>query len=170
MSRSKGVHGTPVNFVGPAGAFVGSREGFTPGVASGLDGTTTLRQYKGDQSQQLNPRSGTPLQDRAGNPDEFMRTASSGRYGVSPGAGGVEMNSAVANGNGVLFDGVSEIRDYLPRPTAALDSPVPDGKQMPNTNSSDTLNALRNGSGKDYSGSKEIPDQIVSVGGVMSRD
>jgi hypothetical protein len=126
MSKSKGIHGTPYNFVGPAGALVGNREGFTPGIPKGYQGGagTVLDQFEGDQSAQPNPRSGTPYQDRDGNPDESMRTAFAGRYGVSPGAGGVDMNDPKANGNGVLFDGMSRANALDAGGPATTDSPV----------------------------------------------
>lgn len=143
--KQSSVRGTPVTFRGPNGD--PGYGGMTPGSYG----------------------SGTPVNSTHGNADNSMRQVSSGMYGMvdTPAAGNQADHNN--NGNGVLFNGVSEGRDYLASPAAAMDSPVPDGKQMPNTNLADSLNALRNGSGKDYSGSKQIPDQIVSAGGVLSR-
>ncbi len=169
MSKSKGIVGTPVNFIGPAGAALGNAEGRTPGVPAGYSGTVN-RQFEGDQSQQLNPRSGTPLQDRDSNPDQYMRIASSGRYGVSPGAGGVDMNNPNSNGNGVAFDKINRAKDYTPYNAPAMDSPVRDGKQMPLPDASIKTNAIRNGVGESFAANEATPDQLVKVGGVMSRD
>lgn len=143
--KSSSVRGTPVTFLGPNGD--PGYGGMTPGSYG----------------------SGTPLNSVKGNPDNAMRQVSNGKYGMvdTPAAG--NQADHTNNGNGVLFNGVSEGRDYLATQAGAMDSPVPAGAQMPNTNSADTLNALRNGSGKDYSGSKQIPDQILAAGGVLSR-
>lgn len=125
MSKSKGTFGTPVNHIGPTGAAVGSSQGRTPGVPAGMSGTTTKDQFRGSAiDTRPAPGSGTPYQDRDGNPDETSRTVSQGRYGVSPGAGGVDMNDPKANGTGVVFDGAKSSNGYMPNPGPALDSPV----------------------------------------------
>src|ERR1700687_603226 len=106
-TRPTTVRGTPINHVGPSAALVGGKEGYgASGSPPGYDGQTTKDQYRGtgfDTTQ----GPGTPYNTQQGNPDEAMRTASSGRYGVSPGAGGVDMNDPKANGDGVVFDHTS---------------------------------------------------------------
>ena len=167
------VRGTPVTFVGPKGAGVSKGEGFAAklvpdGYRRGAG--TVPDQFEGDQSQKIDPASGTAFRSQAGNPDKTLRVASSGRYGVSPGAGGVDMNDYRANGDGTILDGISEARDYTPWNAPAMDSPVPKGAQMPTPDGADRLNAIRNGVGDQYGDTDQIPDQLGrSPGGVMGR-
>lgn len=177
--KSTSVKGTPCNFHGPAGGSIqATGNGFNPSLRpAGYAGRagTVKDQFEGDQrgpdqvrAQSGLPPLGTPFQSQQGNPDETLITRSSGRYGVSPTAG-IDLNDSNANGNGVAFDHISEARDYTPWNQPAMDSPVPDGKQMPQPDSADQLNALRNGQGKDFGAREQIPDQLLKVGGVMSR-
>lgn len=132
--KNSSFRGTPVQSSGPNGSGYG---GMTPGSYG----------------------HGTPVNSKRGNPDNAKRLVSRDKYGMveTPAAGVQAMNTS--NGNGVLFDGVSEMNDYLPTPAASLDSPVPLGKQMPSTHSAD--------SGR--SGGKQIPDQILKLNGILSR-
>ena len=176
--KSTTVRGTPVNHYGPsAGGNTPGGEGFNPKAKpAGYAGRagTVMDQFEGDQRgadqvrvQSGLPPLGTPYQSQQGNPDETLHTRSSGRYGVST-VNGADLNDAKF-GNGVVFDGISEAKDYTPWNQPAMDSPVPDGKQMPQPDSADQLNALRNGQGKEFGAREQIPDQLLTVGGVMSR-
>jgi hypothetical protein len=130
MSKSKGTFGTPVNHVGPKGAFIGNAQGRTPGLPAGMSGSTVKDQYRGSGiDTRPAPNAGTRFNDAEGNPDEASRVVSQHRYGVSPGAGGVDMNDPAANGSGVVFDGAKSSNGYMPNPGPAMDSPV--GKAAP---------------------------------------
>jgi hypothetical protein len=164
--KSTTVRGTPVNYVGPKGAFVGNAEGRTPGVPANLDGTS-LKGYGAEQSgYRLDPRSGTPYQDSDGNPDEARRVAFQGRSGVSPGAGGVDMNDPAANGRGVILDRADDpAKGYQPPAAPMLDSPVP--SSHPNF---DARFIPREDAAHLGSGNESATEGLVKGGGVMSRD
>jgi len=169
MAKGTVVRGTPVNHIGPKSSATGDVQGYNPATLKGYSGTTTKDQFRGDQGQKVDPRSGTPYNSGPGNFDEFKRTPQDYRYGVSPGAGGQDYNSHTANGNGVVFDGVSRSRDLMPTPADVMESPVPSGAQRPDTDSAAKLNALRNGKGDAYPAEKTIPDALVGSGGTMDR-
>jgi hypothetical protein len=169
MAKGTVVRGTPVNHIGPGGSATGDPQGHNPATLKGYSGTTTSDQFRGDQSNRVDARSGTPANSQRGNPDETRNVRQAGRYGVSPGAGGQDYNSHTANGNGVVFDGVARSRDLMPPPAAAMDSPVSQGAQRPDTDSVAKLNALRNGKGDAYPAEKTIPDALVGTGGTMDR-
>jgi hypothetical protein len=78
----------------------------------------------------------------------MLPLASSGRYGVSPGAGGVDMNDPKANGDGVVFDHTSV--DYAsPKAAPPLDSPVPGKAPAFDTGKIVSVNEARLGKGVD---------------------
>ena len=168
--KSTTVRGTPTNHIGPTGAPVGNAEGRTPGVPADLSGTTVKDQFRGDGvgiDTRLPPGSGTPLVDREGNVDEARRVVSQGRYGVSPGAGGVDMNDPAANGSGVVFDGTNRVSDgYLPAGAATVDSPVP--ARAPRFDPKDILAENLAHLGKDQPETL-VDGNLVEAGGVMSR-
>jgi hypothetical protein len=140
MSKGTVVRGTPVNHISATNG-----QGFNNAtMPAKYAGTTTSSQYKGDQSQQPNPRSGTPAQSRSVN-DDVQRLVSDHRYGVSPGAGGQDYNSPSSNGNGTVFDGISRASGYTPRPAAAMDSPVSPDSPMFDTRTIRQENQARSG-------------------------
>jgi hypothetical protein len=175
MAKGTVVRGTPINSYGPNGGGVSANNGFNPQLPmlnQVMDGTVNP-QFRGDQTHKIDPRSGTPATHQTGNVDQASTLRFSGKYGVSPIAGGVDSNNPSSNGNGTILDHVSEARDYtpwLPIGQGVMDSPVALGAQMPAEDGSNQLNALRNGTGKTYSEKQQIPDELVKVGGVMSRD
>lgn len=156
--KKSSVFGTPVH---SNNANLG--QGFLPPGARPprTDGTTTLPQFKGDQSQQPNPRSGTPLQSGSVN-DDMQKSRPVDRNG------GNFLNDAEAL-NGVVFGGVARSRDLIPPPAAAMDSPVPANAQRPNTDSVAKINALKSGKGDAFPADKTIPDGLVGTGGTMDR-
>lgn len=164
MSKTKGTFGTPVNHVGPKGAFIGNAQGRTPGLPPGTSGKTVLDQYGGSGiDTRPAPNSGTPYQDRDGNADESRRVAFQGRYGVSPGAGGVDMNDPKANGSGVVFDGATRQNGYAARPAPGMDTPVSRDAPMFDGRTVEQENAAHLGTGNESG-----RDGLVSGGGVMS--
>jgi hypothetical protein len=153
MAKGTVVRGTPVNHIS-----ADNGQGFTSaGKPAGFQGTVN-GQFAGDQSQQPNPKSGTPLQSRSVN-DDLQKSHPVARNG------GNFLNDADAL-KGVVFGGVASSRDNIPTPADVMDSPVPAGAQRPDTDSQAKLNALRNGQGKDYNAEAAIPDHF---NGVMSR-
>lgn len=159
--------GTPVNFVGPKSAYIGSAEGRTPGVAPGYSGKTVADQYNGSG---IDTRpgypAGTPYQDKEGNPDEARRVASQHRYGVSPGGGGVDYNDPAANGSGVVFDGCTTANGNMPKsPGSYPDSPV--SKDAPWFEGRNIAEENRAHLGQ---GNTEAAEpSLVKIGGVMGR-
>lgn len=146
--KSSSVRGTPYRFVSADGG-----QGFNP--------TKTPESAAG----------GTPLNNAIVNDDD-QKTVSRDNHGVVIDTqAGVDMNNPESNGNGVLFNGVVEGKDYTPwgNENSVLDSPVPQGAQRPSQNSSNLVNAVHNGTGKDFAANQQIPDQILKVGGVISR-
>ena len=65
MKSRQVVRGTPINFVGPAGAFIGNREGFNKKmIPDGFRGgaTTVANQFEGDQNEHVPARGPTVQQ------------------------------------------------------------------------------------------------------------
>ena len=160
--KSSTVRGTPINKI--------DNPGFTASKPGGMNGTVNTH-FQGDQSQQPQAGSGTPYASRNGNPDQARRVAEGGspKGGVVLSENGINMNAPESNGNGVVLDGVTKEKDYTPWNEPAMDSPVPTGAQRPLESSMNIINAMVSGNGKDYSGSKVIPDNLMETGGVMSR-
>jgi hypothetical protein len=166
MAKTKGVvlGADHVNHVGPAGAFVGNREGFTPGTPQGTK-STVLPQFRGGGINTQPNEVGTPLQDVDGNPDEFSRTAEgTGRYGIVLGENGQDMNNPAANGSGVTFDGAKASNGYTTRPAPTLDSPVPTNAPRFNPGFVPTEDRAHLGSGNE-----SAADPDLRKGGVMGR-
>ena len=169
MSKSKGIVGTPINHIGPSGASVGNKEGFTPGVPAGYSGKTVADQYRGDgvgiDTRPL-PGSGTPYQDRDGNVDEFSRTAEgTGRYGIVLGENGQDMNNPASNGSGTIFDGATRANGFIPKPDKpTLDSPVPRTAPMFEPGFIPAEDRAHLGSGNESG-----VESLVGGGGVMSK-
>jgi hypothetical protein len=164
--KQSSIRGTPINRISDSGF----RSGGKPAGYSG----TVNKQFEGDQSgnRQEGISTGTPYESRHGNPGDARRTRSQGPYGEIDSNGQGNVNSPTSNGNGVLLDGISENRDYTPwgRDGAdVMDSPVPAGKQMPQPDSANALNALRNGEGAYWGAREQIDDQLLRINGVMSR-
>jgi hypothetical protein len=165
MSKIKGsvLGANHVNYVGPKGAFIGSAEGRTPGVPAGYEGTVG-NQYGRDVID-TSLRGGTPLNDRDGNVDEARRVVSQHRYGMSPVAGGIDLNDPAANGSGVVFDGAKASNGYMPNPGPTVDSPVPQNARYFDNRTVAQENKARLGQGDGG-----IPhDDVRKMGGVMSR-
>jgi hypothetical protein len=159
------VQGTPLNHVGPRQAFIGSDQGFTPGVPDDLRGTTVKDQFRDSGiDTRPDPRSGTPYNSRAGTPDEYRRTAEgTGRYGIVLGAGGIDHNNP--NANGVVLDGMK--KDLAsPKPAPLLDSPVPNA--APNVDSASTARVVRSRLGSNVAPAA-ARDNLLDLDGVMSR-
>jgi hypothetical protein len=171
MAKTKGIvlGADHVNHVGPSGAFVGNKEGFTPSTPAGYSGKTVADQYRGDgvgiDTRPL-PGSGTPYQDSDGNPNEFKRTAEgTGRYGIVLGENGQNMNDPASNGSGTIFDGAKRENGYMTRPAPTFDSPVP--QKAPRLDPSFIPTEVRGrlGGGNESA----AKDGLVAGGGVMSR-
>lgn len=165
---SKVVHGTPINHVGPAGAFIGGREGYSPGKPAGNERSTVNEAYASDnRGYAPNPNGGTPYNSELGNPDEACRVAQgTGRYGVVLSENGQDHNDPKANGKGTILDGANRYANgYMPKAAPMLDSPVPrnapvfDGSFIP------AEDAAHEGSGNE-AGAR---DDLIKVGGVLSR-
>jgi hypothetical protein len=121
MAKSKGVvlGAGHVNHVGPAGAIIGNREGYSPGTPQNTDSTVLPQYREGGINTAPNPR-GTPLQSQLGNPNEFSRVAEgTGRYGKVISENGQDHNDPASNGSGVIFDGTEHYERasrHRPRP------------------------------------------------------
>lgn len=171
--KSSTTRGTPINHYGPGGGGANRNEGYNPvEKPKGFSGTVN-KQFEGDQkgNRQEGIASGTPYESKHGNPDEFHRVRSHGpKGGVVLSENGMNMNDPRANGNGVIFDGVSQATGYRPGvQPQTMDSPVPEGGQRPIQNAPKVLNDLRSGEG-DYFGPGDGPkDSLLEQGGVMSR-
>jgi hypothetical protein len=172
MSKVKGVvlgegH---VNHVGPAGALIGNREGFTPGTPQGTK-STVLDQFRGSGINTAPNPVGTPLQDVDGNPDETRRVAEgTGRYGVVLSENGQDHNNFASNGDGVILDKMSkDYADAAHKPT--LDSPVPREAPLFETDNIIEENRahLGKGSGPTAPNDDMSRDDLMKIGGVMSR-
>lgn len=127
MSKSKGVvlGAQHVNRVGPGGAIIGNREGYgSPVGPAGYNGKTVGPDFNEPGIRTGPQGNGTPANHVRGNPDESRRVASQHRYGVSPGAGGVDMNDPAANGSGVVLDGGTRQNGMMANPAPPVDSPV----------------------------------------------
>ena len=156
MAKGTVIRGTPVNTIS-----ANNGQGFNAGAKPvGYSGTTTKDQFRGDQSNKIDPRSGTPYNSRSVNDD--IQPPS-----VKPRNGGNPFNDPESNGNGVVFSGVSQAHDYTPAPSNVMDSPVPARAQRPTPNGSIRLNEIRNGVGGDYGPTDSIPD---APNGVLARD
>jgi hypothetical protein len=162
MSKSKGVIGTPVNHVGPSGALIGNREGFTPGTPQGTK-STVLPQYRGGGINTQPNEVGTPLQDVDGNPDEFSRTAEgTGRYGKVISENGQDHADPASNGRGVMLDVGPLAGGSVPPVASTLDGPAGGPKFEPGSIISEDRAHL--GRGND-----SAVDGLVEGGGVMSK-
>jgi hypothetical protein len=175
MSKGRVVHGTPINSIksGGAGISAGKPAGFQTGaetVPDRFEGAQRgNRQVEADNGWPANSLGSTYNSD-AGNPGDASRTRLAAPYGVNKSGGGpIDMNDPKANGNGVVFDGVKQSRDYIATPSNVMDSPVPQGSQKPQDDASIKLNEIRNGVGKDYGADDVIEDQLLKGGGVLSR-
>jgi hypothetical protein len=157
-----------VNHLGPKDAFIGNAQGRTPGVPANLSGKTVLEQYGGSGiDTRPAPNASTPYQDREGNPDEARHVVSQHRYGVSRGAGGVDMNDPAANGSGVIFDGAKAQNGYMPSPASYSDSPVPTNAPWFEGRSVQEENKAHLGQGNENA----AQDNLMKIlDGVMSRD
>ena len=163
--KSSSVRGTPIRSIS-----ADNGQGFNsrpkPG---GLSGTVN-RQFEGDQkiNRQEGISTGTPYQSGSVNDDLPPKTTRS-KYGMvdTPAAG--DQAQHTSNGNGVLFNGVEQSNDYLPNLKDVMDSPVPEGAQMPQDDASLKLNEIRNGKGSYWGSDDAIQDSIVKAGGVISR-
>ena len=160
--KSRVVQGTPVTRI--------SRDN-----GQGFNGSTKPAGFAGTQSTQFMGDStgartgvaaGTPYNSAAKNDDKRPKTTHA-KMGIVLSENGINMSDPTANGDGVVFDGVSRNSDRLATPSDVMDSPVPMGAQRPAVDSVKQLNALRNGTGKDYAASQAIPDKFA---GVMSRE
>lgn len=175
MSKSKVVYGTPVNSIrsGASGINPGKPAGFNTGAQTVPD------IFEGDQrgNRQVEKENGWPANSLGstynsdpGNPGDASRTRLADRYGKNrSGAGPIDMNDPKANGNGVIFDGVSRARDYTATPSDVMDSPVPKGAQQPQDDASIKLNELRNGEGSYWGADDAIEDSLLKGGGTLSR-
>lgn len=165
--KSSTVRGTPVRFIGPAGSGVigGGHEGFRQGShLPGMSGTVN-RQFEGDQSSQPNARSGTPYQDREGNPDEFKRVASHGpKGGVVISENGLNHNDPASTGAGVILASQGPGHMNNPAGAPAMDSPVPAHAPQFQTEAMVAENRAHLGTGNEIA-----TGTLLEVGGVMSR-
>lgn len=165
MAKGATVRGTPYHFQGTGATRM---QGVAPSDArkpSEMSGVVN-RQFEGDQSRKVNPRSGTEYQSEVGNSDEFIREASHGpKGGVVLSENGINMNEPRSNGNGVILDGITRESAYSARAAGAMDSPVPKG--APSFAGADMVaeNRAHLGRGNERAAS----DVITEIGGVMSR-
>jgi hypothetical protein len=162
MAFKGSVHrGTPVNHIHSGGA------GIRPATPKGFDGTQP-KQFESEKSGYRDEHAtghGTAYGSVAGNPGD-ARVASQGRYGVSPGAGGVDMNNPAANGKGVVLDGANEYANgYRPRDEKLIDSPVPTDAPVFDPSFIGTEDRAHAGSGNEGT----ARDNLLEIGGVMSR-
>lgn len=164
--KSTSVRGTPVRSIS-----ADNGQGFlTPGARpKGMSGTVN-RQFEGDQSgnRQTGLNTGTPYQTRSVN-DDIQPNPNRMKYGVNNANGQGDMDSPTSNGNGVLFDGISEAADLVPSASAVTDSPVPTGAQKPAADATEVLANLRSGVGKQWGPSDGPGNNFQDMGGVMSR-
>lgn len=156
------VRGTPMRSIS-----ANNGQGFTSGgKPPGFQGTVNP-QYAGESA---TPGGGTPYNSASVNDDRPASSTTGKQMGsVIDTQTGTNMNEPESNGNGVVFDGVSRERDYMPSVASAMDSPVPSGAQRPTPNGSIKLNEIRNGEGAAYGANDSIPDSLIAGGGVMDR-
>lgn len=113
---------------------------------------------------------GTPYNSEAGNGPETVRTVSKDKYGkVITNAAG-NMNDPASNGDGVILDSVG--KDYQdPRHEPLLDSPVAKGAAQFDTGLivRDNRAHLGSGSGPTAPNDANARDDLLAIGGVMSR-
>jgi|HubBroStandDraft_4_1064222.scaffolds.fasta_scaffold01490_14 hypothetical protein len=173
MSKTKGIvlGADHVNHVGPAGAFIGNPEGYSPGEPNrsgggSTRGSTVTEQYRGGGINTKPNERGTPFNSQLGNPNEASRTApDSGRYGKVISENGQDHNDPRANGSGVVLDGAnSYARGFQPPPAATVDSPVPTRAPRfdPNFVSAEDREHVG-------SGNESAVDGLAEGKGVMSR-
>lgn len=163
--RPTTVRGTPVRSIS-----ADNGQGFTnSGKPAGYSGTVP-KAYEGDQSAKVNPKSGTPYNSSSKNDDKAPKT-SSGWYGeVIDTQTGTNMNEPESNGNGVIFDGVTRAAGYRAgSQPQTLDSPVPEGAQLPVQDAPVVLANIRSGVGKAWGYGSGPGDNFQTMGGVMSR-
>jgi hypothetical protein len=160
--KKSSVFGTPVNSISANNGQGNMPPGSRP---PRNDGTTTLPQFKGDQSQQPNPRSGTPFNSYARN-DDIQRLASDYGYGVSPVAGGADANTIDGTGGATMFKGLSREGGYSPNAAGAMDSPVAKGTPHFNPRTMRDENLAHLGEGADPA---QAADVLLNIGGVMSK-
>src|SRR5277367_4608821 len=162
--KPSSVIGTPFHSI-KASNNQGMNHGAKP---SGMSGTVN-RQFEGDQkiNREEGISTGTPYQSMDGNGPETSRMRSHGKFGdvETPAAGNQAEHTS--NGNGVIFDGIERARDYMARPRPAMDSPVPEGSQKPQSNASIKLNEIRNGEGEYWGANDVIEDHLLAANGVM---
>jgi hypothetical protein len=150
--------------------------GINPGKPHGFQtgAETVPDRFEGDQTgnRQVEKANGWPANklgstynSDAGNPGDARRERPTEVISES----GQRHNDPRSNGNGVMFDGVKQSRDYMPTAADVLDSPVPKGAQQPEDDASIKLNEIRNGVGKDYGADDVIEDSLVKADGVMAR-
>jgi len=159
------VRGTPIHSIKAP-----NTQGMRAGKPAGMSGTVN-RQFEGDQkiNREEGISTGTPYHSEDGNGPESKRVRSSDRYGIveTPSEGNQALNTS--NGNGILFDRVKREDDYFGKEDEMMDSPVPQGAQQPQHDSSLKLNELRNGKGKYWGADDAIEDSLLKADGVMSR-
>lgn len=133
---------------------------------------TVNKQFEGDQkgNREEGIATGTPFHSHHGNPDETSHTRQAHRYGVSPVAGGQDLNNAAANGNGVVLGGMSREAGYTPVNAPAMDSPVVKGAPALDTRDIRAENVAHLGQGVGAQPSQSADDLKKITGGVMSRD
>lgn len=160
--KSSTVRGTPINSI--------SNPGYNQTGLKNFDGVVN-KQFEGDQSQQPQSGSGTPYNSKNGNPADAKSAGvgSGAKGGIVLSENGINMNAPESNGTGVVFDGVTEARDYVPPAAATMDSPVPSGAQKPIIGSGNEINQLKSGEGSAIGRGGQIKDQMLEMGGVMSR-
>ena len=168
--KSTSVRGTPFRSIS-----ADNGQGFmTPGAKPKAMSGVVPKQYEGEQATNqanLNGRAGTPYQSRSVNDDREppLRTKKYGNQGDSINGQG-DMNNPDDNGDGTLFDGVNEHGDFVPPQGDVMDSPVPTGAQIPQTDAAEVLANLRSGVGKEWGPSDGPGNNFQTMGGVMSRD
>jgi len=170
-TRPTVVRGTPTNHVGPAGALIGGREGYSPGKPAGLEGTQPSGFTAEQSGYRPNPRGGTAYNSDLGNPDEASRVAEgTGRYGKVISEGGQDHKNFASNGDGVVLDKMSkDSADPAHQPT--LDSPVPRHAPIFETDNiiAENIAHLGKGSGPTAPNDDMGRDDLMKIGGVLSR-
>lgn len=162
--KSTSVHGTPFRSIS-----ANNGQGFNGGAKpAGMSGVVN-KQYEGEQAtNRANGATGTPYQSSSVN-DDRQPTPSRTKYGINNSNGQGDMNNPMSNGDGTLFDGVSEAGDFVPPAGNVMDSPVPAGAQVPQDDAAETLANLRSGVGKEWGPSDGPGNNFQEMGGVMSR-
>jgi hypothetical protein len=160
--KASTVRGTPVRSIS-----ADNGQGFTSGGKPANYSGTVPNAYQGDQSQKINPKSGTPYNSSSVNDDKAAKSTT-GKYGhvIDEVAG--DQGSHLSNGNGVILDGLSRESDYTPRAAGTMDSPVPNGAASFPAGAMRTENIAHLGKGVGVDAS-QAGDVLEAIGGVMSR-